>query len=72
MLGNCNTVANCGTTPHALPRTIPLTRFMRWRTLRDERLHQRLELAALDERSLRDIGLSFSDVQQTQVVLFWR
>jgi uncharacterized protein YjiS (DUF1127 family) len=42
------------------------------RALWRERTRQKIELATLNERSLRDIGLSRDDAQQMQTMLFWR
>ena len=42
--------------------------FYDWR----ERAHQRRTLARLDDRLLRDMGLSRSDVEKEVVKPFWR
>jgi uncharacterized protein YjiS (DUF1127 family) len=77
VLGSYNATASCNVAPHAPPLTLhhwtkPWIRLMCRRALWRERTRQKIELATLNERSLRDIGLSRDDAQQMQTMLFWR
>lgn len=52
--------------PGIIPRARALVRL--W----GQRMHERTELARLDDRDLRDIGLSRADVARILAKPFWR
>jgi uncharacterized protein YjiS (DUF1127 family) len=58
--------------PAARPRFVGLGAVAAWARRYAERARQRRAIARLDDRLLRDIGLSRTDVQSEMARPFWR
>lgn len=58
--------------PHARAPLGPIRRFVRWCVLCRERAAQRRHLAELDERMLKDVGLTPSDAVRECAKPWWR
>ncbi len=58
--------------PHARAPHSPFRRFVRWCVNRHERAAQRRHLAELDERMLKDVGLTPSEAARECAKPWWR